>query len=69
MLNTLFISILLTLTVSCFAQKTESSDQFTISGLTDKPVTISFAEITKYKVADIGDFKVTNHLGEFKKRV
>jgi len=67
MRTTLFTSILLILAVTCFAQKTESSDKFTISGLIEKPVTISYAEVAKHKAVDIGDFKITNHLGEFKR--
>jgi hypothetical protein len=51
-----------------FSQKTiESTNQFTISGLVDKPVTISYSNLEKEKTVTIGDFKIINHLGEFKK--
>jgi hypothetical protein len=35
--------------------------------LLDKPLTVSYEDLTKEKIVTIGDFKVTNHLGEFKK--
>ncbi len=51
-----------------FAQKSvESTDQFTISGLVDKPKTISFSDLQREKSIEIGDFKITNHAGEFRK--
>ncbi len=43
------------------------SNQFTVTGLVDKPTTISYSELEKEKIVHIGDFKITNHLGEFKK--
>jgi hypothetical protein len=50
------------------SQKTiESTNQFTISGLVDKPTTIAYSDLEKEKTVTIGDFKITNHLGEFKK--
>lgn len=45
----------------------EATNEFTITGLVDKPLTISYEELTKEKIVSIGDFKVTNHLGEYKK--
>lgn len=51
-----------------FSQKTvEATNQFTVSGLVDKPITIAYSDLEKEKIVDIGDFKITNHLGEFKK--
>ena len=51
-----------------FAQKSvESTNQFTISGLVDKPKTINFTDLQKQKSIEIGDFKITNHAGEFRK--
>ena len=51
-----------------FPKKTiEQTNEFTISGLVEKPLTISYDDLTKEKTVNIGDFKVTNHLGEFKK--
>jgi hypothetical protein len=50
------------------AQKTvESTNQFTIIGLVDKPKIVTYSDLEKEKVVEIGDFKITNHLGEFKK--
>ena len=51
-----------------FAQKSvESTNQFTILGLVDKPKTINFTDLQKEKSIEIGDFKITNHAGEFRK--
>lgn len=51
-----------------FSQKTaEPTNQFTVMGLVDKPMIISYSDLQKEKIILIGDFKVTNHLGEFKK--
>lgn len=51
-----------------FAQKSvESTNQFTISGLVDKPKIINFTDLQKEKSIEIGDFKITNHAGEFRK--
>ena len=45
----------------------ESTNQIIVSGLVDKPLTITYTGLEKEKIVSIGDFKVTNHLGEFKK--
>lgn len=51
-----------------YSQKTiEQTNEFTISGLVEQPLRISYDDLTKEKIVNIGDFKVTNHLGEFKK--
>ncbi len=51
-----------------FAQKNvELTSQFTILGLLDKPKVINFDDLRKEKSIEIGDFKVTNHAGEFRK--
>lgn len=61
-------AFLLFVAVVGFCQKTvESTKEFTVTGLVDKPVTISYTDIEKEKITSIGDFKITNHLGEFKK--
>lgn len=50
------------------AQETvKATNQFTISGLVDKPMTISYSDLAKGKIVEIGNVKITNHLGEFKK--
>jgi hypothetical protein len=62
-----FLWLFLLLANFCFAQKPiESTNEFTIMGLVEKPLTISFAKILQEKSTDIGNFTVTNHLGEFK---
>ena len=62
-----FLWLLLLLVNFCFAQKPiESTNEFTISGLVEKPSTIPFSKILQEKNVDIGNFTVTNHLGEFK---
>jgi hypothetical protein len=51
-----------------FSQKNiESTTQFTIMGLVEKPITVAYADLEKEKIVEIGDFKITNHLGEYKK--
>ncbi len=51
-----------------FTQKTaEPTNQFTVMGLVSNPVIFSISDLKKEKISEIGDFKVTNHLGEFKK--
>lgn len=68
MKNLLFILLLLFLTKTSFSQKSvESTSEFTIMGLAEKPITISYTDLEKEKVVSLGDFKVTNHLGEFRK--
>jgi len=60
--------LLLVVSVTGFSQnKIETTNEFTVTGLVDKPITISYPDIEKQKIIDIGDFKITNHLGEFKK--
>ena len=68
-MKTIIISILLlVVSVTGFSQnKIETTNEFTVTGLVDKPITISYPDIEKQKIIDIGDFKITNHLGEFKK--
>jgi hypothetical protein len=64
----LFIVSLLYISAFCLAQENiKSTDEFTIIGLVDKQVTITFADIAKEKSVSLVNFKVTNHLGEFKK--
>lgn len=45
----------------------EPTNQFTIMGMVDKPKIVSYSDLEKEKIIEIGDFKITNHLGEFKK--
>jgi hypothetical protein len=62
-----FLWLFLALANFCFAQKPiESTNEFTIMGLVEKPLTIPFSKILQEKNTNIGDFTVTNHLGEFK---
>lgn len=50
------------------AQKqTLTTDQIQIFGLTDSSFSVSFESIAKQKSVKIGNFKITNHSGEFKK--
>lgn len=39
---------------------------FVISGQVQSPVTVQIADLNKWKVSDIGDVVITNHLGEKK---
>ncbi|CAN5159581.1 hypothetical protein BH09BAC6_BH09BAC6_33680 [soil metagenome] len=50
-----------------FAQeKLSATHQFTISGKVKKESVITIDSLQQYTPANIGDIKVTNHLGEFK---
>ncbi|MCX2575377.1 molybdopterin-binding protein [Pedobacter sandarakinus] len=44
-----------------------ATNEFTVSGLVDQPLKITYADLEKQKIVNIGDFKITNHLGEFKR--
>lgn len=48
-------------------EKVMPTNQFVVKGLVESMLTISYADITKQQAVVIGDFTVTNHLGEFKK--
>lgn len=68
MTKKLLIIALLFISHLGFSQKTnEVTNEFTVTGLVDKPLTISYDDLTKEKIVTIGDFKVTNHLGKYKK--
>ncbi|MEO5581167.1 MAG: hypothetical protein ABIR66_00630 [Saprospiraceae bacterium] len=45
----------------------ESTSQFTVFGLVEAPLKISYADLEKQKAIELGKCKVTNHLGEFRK--
>jgi len=62
---TLYLQLIFTV---AFTQETvKPTDAITITGLVEKPLTITFPDIAKEKAVSIENFKVTNHLGEFKK--
>lgn len=48
-------------------KKVEPTTQFTISGLVEKPKTITYEDLEKLNIVSIGDLKITNHTGEFRK--
>jgi hypothetical protein len=51
-----------------FSQTTAiPTNQFVVKGLVDSVLTIKYSDLAKEKLVTIGDFTVTNHLGEFKK--
>jgi hypothetical protein len=65
--NQLFLLIMLISHV-IWAQKNEkSTEEVTVFGLIDQTTTLSFAKISEGKVQNLGDFTVTNHVGEFRK--
>ncbi|MEP7321879.1 MAG: molybdopterin-binding protein [Saprospiraceae bacterium] len=68
-MNKLIVLLSLIIVVrSGISQETiESTSQFTVFGLVEAAVTITFADLEKQKTTDLGNFQVTNHLGEFKK--
>lgn len=56
------------LSVISFGQKpVEVTDEITIFGQVDNSTTISFSTIAKLPTTTLADFKITNHLGDFKK--
>lgn len=60
--------VFLTLSIAGFSQKqVESTNQFTIMGLVEKPKVVTYADLQKEKSVEIGDLKITNHAGEFRK--
>lgn len=58
---------LFTQQISFSQEKALPTNQFVVKGLVDSVLTISYSAITKQQAVAIGDFTVTNHLGEFKK--
>jgi hypothetical protein len=53
---------------SAFGQKEPTpSEQFTVTGLVKQPDTVTIADLKKYAPEHIGDIKITNHRGEYKK--
>jgi hypothetical protein len=66
--NLHYIFLLLLCSQLCFSQKEiVSTDEFQIFGLVEKSVTIKYSDLEKEKIVTIGDFKINNHLGEFRK--
>jgi len=65
----LFVILCLQFITACvFAQETvKPTDEFTIIGLVQKPITITLSDLSREKTVSLENFKVTNHLGEFKK--
>ena len=56
------ISILVLISFVGFSQKkNESTNQFTISGLVDKPLRVSYSDLEKENVVNIGYFKITHY--------
>jgi hypothetical protein len=70
-MNTKFLKIILFLVIVNFdsiAQKPIlASDEIKVFGLIENSFNLSFSKILNEKATEIGDFKVTNHLGEFRK--
>lgn len=47
--------------------KVEPTDAFTIMGLVDSAITVSFSDIAQEKSIEMDSFVIENHLGEIKK--
>lgn len=61
------LMLLVLLSSSAFAQEVmKPTNSFLISGKVNKAVTITMDSLKQYPVKEMGDFKITNHLGEFK---
>ena len=68
MKNFSLLLILLCVAPFCYTQENiKPTDEFKIIGLVEKTSTITFADISKEKAVSLENFKVTNHLGEFRK--
>lgn len=68
MIKQFMLILFMLLLTTAYSQNTEkSTDQFTIEGLVEHPVTIGFADLLKETIINAGSFKLTNHLGEPKK--
>lgn len=64
----IFILVLLISPLFGFSQKNvESTNEFVITGLVETPKTITFSDLQNKQTVEIGDFKITNHAGEFRK--
>lgn len=48
-------------------QTVESTNALKIIGFVENPKEITYQEIEKGKIVDLGNFKITNHAGEFRK--
>jgi hypothetical protein len=52
----------------CSAQSAvATTNEFTVSGLVEAPLTVTLADVLKREPVNLGTFKITNHLGEFRK--
>lgn len=61
-----YITILFS-TIS-FAQKAiETTNQFVINGLVETPLIVTYQDLEKEIPFDLGNFKITNHAGEFRR--
>ena len=55
------------LSAPVFAQEVlKPTSSFSISGKVDKAVTITMDSLKQYPLKEMGSFKITNHLGDFK---
>jgi hypothetical protein len=59
----LFFLVSFSLSAQSANTKTES---FTINGKVKAPQTITFSDLKKFKIFNLGDVTITNHLGEVK---
>ena len=65
----IFLFCIFTLYFPLLAQKQAlPTDEIRIFGLIDTSVTMSFSKLSEFPKVDIGDFDITNHAGEFKKK-
>ncbi|RYE30845.1 MAG: molybdopterin-binding protein [Sphingobacteriaceae bacterium] len=59
--------LLMILSAPVFAQETlQPTNHFSISGKVNKSVVITMDSLKKYPLKEMGNFKITNHLGDFK---
>ncbi|WP_419800536.1 hypothetical protein [Mucilaginibacter sp.] len=59
--------LLMFLSAPVFAQEVlKPTSSFSISGKVDKAVTITMDSLKQYPLKEMGSFKITNHLGDFK---
>ena len=65
----LFLILFCVATFSFSQETIKPTDEIKIFGLVEKQVTIKFSDIAKENTVALENFKVTNHLGEFRKEI
>lgn len=62
--NVILILFILSPAFLCAQEKVKQTTAFTVTGDVKQPLTINAADMGKWKVEEIGNVLITNHLGE-----